>query len=320
MAELDQRAVGEHRALGGVAVDDRAVLRLGVGEHPAAEARLDARVPRRHPLVGDADGQLGAGALGAAIGAAAERDAGQLGQPVAHRAGARTAALEHEDEHGLGPADRCDLPLPSSWKLRVVPCASPTALHLTTRGRRQLECQTGSVSVRAWAISSDIHHRAAPRAPPRHECDRPGTSAACALEAHRSGRARSALYRACIAGRPDLADAHNNLGRLHHDRGELADAEGCYRARDLHRSGGRAVLVQPRRRRRGSGAARRGDRGVRARDRAPSDAAIRADAHFNLARLLELGGRCTDDELLLRRAVRHLVRYRDLLRVAGHAG
>ncbi|MBL0216325.1 MAG: tetratricopeptide repeat protein [Myxococcales bacterium] len=39
-----------------------------------------------------------------------------------------------------------------------------------------------------------------------------------------------------------------------------------------------------------------------------------ADAHWNLARLLELVGRRTADELVLRRAVRHLVRYRDLAR------
>jgi hypothetical protein len=38
-------------------------------------------------------------------------------------------------------------------------------------------------------------------------------------------------------------------------------------------------------------------------------------AHFNLARLLEVVGRKSCDELVLRRAVRHLVRYRDLGRV-----
>ena len=38
-----------------------------------------------------------------------------------------------------------------------------------------------------------------------------------------------AAYLRALAGSPHLADAHNNLGRLHHDRGALADAEGCYR-------------------------------------------------------------------------------------------
>jgi Flp pilus assembly protein TadD len=53
----------------------------------------------------------------------------------------------------------------------------------------------------------------------------------------------------------------------------------------------------------------------RAIDLGPSS----ADAHFNLARLLELGGRRAGDEVLLRRAVRHLVRYRDLTRASGRA-
>ena len=39
-----------------------------------------------------------------------------------------------------------------------------------------------------------------------------------------------------------------------------------------------------------------------------------ADAHFNLARQLELVGRRGADDLVMRRAVRHLQRYRDLVR------
>ena len=39
-----------------------------------------------------------------------------------------------------------------------------------------------------------------------------------------------------------------------------------------------------------------------------------ADAHYNLARLLELTGRRMGDELMLRRAIRHLLRYRELTR------
>ena len=36
-------------------------------------------------------------------------------------------------------------------------------------------------------------------------------------------------YERALAGRPDLADAHNNLGRLHHDAGRLPEAEARYR-------------------------------------------------------------------------------------------
>src|SRR5258706_16271230 len=63
---------------------------------------------------------------------------------------------------------------------------------------------------------------------------RRGTSATgwyeqgCALEATDPAGAVIAYQRA-VAGRPDLADAHNNLGRLPHDRGELVAAESGYR-------------------------------------------------------------------------------------------
>jgi tetratricopeptide (TPR) repeat protein len=132
----------------------------------------------------------------------------------------------------------------------------------------------------------------------------------CALEA-REPEAAMAAYGRAIAGRPDLADAHNNLGRLHHDRGELADAESCYRlaiCADAKVSlywFNLGVALE--------------DQGRNAEAIASYERSIEllpsnADAHFNLSRLLELGGRSVGDEVLLRRAVRHLVRYRDLTR------
>jgi tetratricopeptide (TPR) repeat protein len=39
-----------------------------------------------------------------------------------------------------------------------------------------------------------------------------------------------------------------------------------------------------------------------------------ADAHFNLARQIERAARSAGDDLMLRRAVRHLARYRELSR------
>jgi hypothetical protein len=42
-----------------------------------------------------------------------------------------------------------------------------------------------------------------------------------------------------------------------------------------------------------------------------------ADAHFNLARQIERAARRADDEIMLRRAVRHLKQYRDLSRASG---
>ena len=134
----------------------------------------------------------------------------------------------------------------------------------------------------------------------------------CALEARDPEAAREA-YRRALAGLPDLADAHNNLGRLHHDRRELADAEGCYRLAICVDAGvplywfnlGVALEDQG-----------RSAEAIAAYERAIELEPGSADAHFNLARLLELGGRRAGDEVLLRRAVRHLVRYRDLTRVS----
>jgi tetratricopeptide (TPR) repeat protein len=135
----------------------------------------------------------------------------------------------------------------------------------------------------------------------------------CALEA-REPEAAMAAYRRAIAGQPELGDAHNNLGRLHHDRSELSDAESCYRLAICADATvplywfnlGVALEDQGRH-----------AEAIGSYERAIEIGPGSADAHFNLARLLELNGRRVGDEVLLRRAVRHLVRYRDLTRVSG---
>jgi tetratricopeptide (TPR) repeat protein len=121
-----------------------------------------------------------------------------------------------------------------------------------------------------------------------------------------------AAYGRAVAGCPGLADANNNLGRLHHDRRELGAAESCYRL---------ALCADP------SVALYWFNLGVSLEDQGRNAEAIAAyeqavdrgahdleiaDAHFNLARLLEVIGRRTGDDMLVRRAVRHLLRYRDL--------
>ena len=121
-----------------------------------------------------------------------------------------------------------------------------------------------------------------------------------------------AAYRRALAGRSDLADAHNNLGRLLHDRGELAEAEACYRRALAHETGlalyyfNLGVVLEDR------GAI---DEAIDAYERALALDGTLADAHFNLARQIEQRARSAGDELMLRRAVRHLARYRDLSRV-----
>ncbi|HLL22423.1 MAG TPA: tetratricopeptide repeat protein [Kofleriaceae bacterium] len=134
-----------------------------------------------------------------------------------------------------------------------------------------------------------------------------------ALEATDPSAAMTAYERA-IAGRPELSDAHNNLARLLHDDGQLARAESCYRI---------ALCVAP------SVALYWFNLGVVVEDqgrRAEAiahyehalslDAAL-ADAHYNLARLYELTARGANDELLLHRAVRHLVRYKRLAKTTA---
>jgi tetratricopeptide (TPR) repeat protein len=131
---------------------------------------------------------------------------------------------------------------------------------------------------------------------------------ALACEGHDDAEAVQAYQRA-IAGRPDFADAHNNLGRVLHDRGELVEAEACYR---------RALAAAP-----GVGlyhynlAVALEDRGevdeaVAEYEQALDRDASLADAHFNLARLIEARARASGDELAMRRAVRHLRSYREL--------
>jgi tetratricopeptide (TPR) repeat protein len=120
-----------------------------------------------------------------------------------------------------------------------------------------------------------------------------------------------AAYRRALAGQPDHADAHNNLGRLLHDRGELAEAEGHYRiALCLDRSVALywfnlGVVVE--------------DQGRHAEAIAAYQEAIASDlpdAHFNLARLYEVVGRRSGDDGAMFAAVRHLTRYRTLTKAA----
>ena len=126
--------------------------------------------------------------------------------------------------------------------------------------------------------------------------------------------AATAAYRRAIAARPDLADAHCNLGRLLHDAGDLPAAEASYR---------RAIAAHA------TTAVYHFNLGVVLEDQGDARGAIAAyersialdpslaDAHYNLARQLEALGRACHDDLVMRRAIRHLKQYRDLSRTAG---
>ncbi|MFN0245603.1 MAG: tetratricopeptide repeat protein [Kofleriaceae bacterium] len=159
----------------------------------------------------------------------------------------------------------------------------------------------------------------------------------CAQEASDPERAIGCYQRA-LAGRPDHADAHNNLARLIHDRCDRVRAAGiAERASDggsaSVRDRVRADLAMAEAHYRLAICARYVvplywfNLAVSVEDQGRIAEAIElyhhalaldaslADAHWNLARLYELTGRRTMDELALRRAVNHLVRYRKLRRV-----
>lgn len=138
----------------------------------------------------------------------------------------------------------------------------------------------------------------------------------CRLEASDS-HAAIAAYERARAGCPGLADAQNNLGRLHHEAGALAVAEGCYRLAIRADANvplywfNLGVVVEDQ---------GRGAEAIAAYERALELDDDVADAHYNLARLLEVTGRGQQIDaatrpaswVLLQRAVRHLLRYRAL--------
>jgi tetratricopeptide (TPR) repeat protein len=135
----------------------------------------------------------------------------------------------------------------------------------------------------------------------------------CALEASDPDAAIAAYERA-LRSRPDFSDAHNNLGRLLHDRGQLAAAEACYRLALCERRYialywfNLGVVLED---------LGRYAEAIDAYERALAIDTDLADAHFNLARQIERVARAADDEVMLRRAVRHLKQYRELSRASG---
>ncbi|MBP9206640.1 MAG: tetratricopeptide repeat protein [Kofleriaceae bacterium] len=154
-----------------------------------------------------------------------------------------------------------------------------------------------------------------PRRPGGHVQRHPVRRAPVATDWYQRGVALEAVdpvaaaeaYRRALEARPDLADAHNNLGRLQHEAGHLGAAEAHYR---------RALATDP-----GVGLywfnlgvvledqARPGD-ARSAYQQAVEHAPDLAEAHFNLAHLLERAG----DLDSMRAAIRHLHRYRALTR------
>jgi tetratricopeptide (TPR) repeat protein len=109
----------------------------------------------------------------------------------------------------------------------------------------------------------------------------------CELDTASPGEARHA-YEQALALDPSLADAHVNLGRLHHAAGESARAEAHYRAA-IHHAPGDAIahfnlggLLEE---------MGRGPEAVASYHRALAADPDFADAHYNLGLLLDALGR-----------------------------
>jgi tetratricopeptide (TPR) repeat protein len=125
---------------------------------------------------------------------------------------------------------------------------------------------------------------------------------AVAAEETASGLA-TALYARAIAANPDHADAHCNLGRLLHEAGDSRGAEAHYRLALCVRPDvgvywfNLGVAVGDQR--------RRGEAVACYRAALACDPQI-ADAHWNLARMLDIPG----DAAAQSEALRHLAAYR----------
>jgi tetratricopeptide (TPR) repeat protein len=154
----------------------------------------------------------------------------------------------------------------------------------------------------AQGALSVIERPASPVAPAVAESQPDWFARAASLET-RDAEAAIEAYERAIAAAPEHLDAHLNLGRLLHERGELARAEKVYRGAPalagssalLHFNLG--VLLEDLQRR--AEAVAEYEQALRA------DPAL-ADAHYNLALLCEQQQRP-------REAIRHMAQYRRLL-------
>lgn len=123
-----------------------------------------------------------------------------------------------------------------------------------------------------------------------------------------------AAYERAVSGRPTFADAHNNLGRLLHDRRDHARAESHYRIAICSDAAvalyhyNLGVVVEDQH--------RMSEAIVHYEAALALDSQL-ADAHYNLARIFERAARRANDDLLMRRAVRHLTMYRSLARTTA---
>jgi tetratricopeptide (TPR) repeat protein len=200
--------------------------------------------------------------------------------------------------------------LPTGRPLSALSIAAEGGRIVVREGRRRWIPESGQ-QLFSFDVS-ELAERVAPLAERRAEEAKKAAASVpaedwyelgCELETASPEKARDA-YRRAIELDPDHADAHTNLGRLLHEAGQVAAAEGHYR---------RALAARP-----GDVTAEfnlavafedegRTEDALAAYQRVLAEDPRYADAHYNLARLYEHMGRGVA-------AVRHLKAYRKLVR------
>jgi tetratricopeptide (TPR) repeat protein len=188
--------------------------------------------------------------------------------------------------------------LPDAMPLSGLAIGAVADKVVVREGGARWQAESGQYVLEFEADPASGAPRVLERAPVRHA--RSWFEEAAALEESDADAAIRA-YRNAIEADPSVVDAHVNLGRCLHDRGDLAAAERVYRAaaassNDAVLLYNLGVLLDEQHR----------DREALEADEAAvaSDPAF-ADAHYNLGLLYESLGRGQD-------AIRHMARYRQL--------
>jgi tetratricopeptide (TPR) repeat protein len=190
--------------------------------------------------------------------------------------------------------------LPDEMPLSGLAIGAVADRVVVREGRARWQAESGQYVLEFEADPLNGAPRVIERAPERDA--RSWFEEAATLEATNAERAMHA-YEKAIAGDPSLVDARINLGRLLHDRGDLAGAERVYRAAaaisdDAVLLFNLGVLLDEQ---------HRSAEALEAYEAAIASDPAFADAHYNLGLLYESLGRGQE-------AIRHMARYRQITR------
>ena len=281
-------------------------LRLGIDQHPAAEARLDARVLATTSTCRARGSSARCrssrrAAPGRARGDTTVRSVSRYRtEPARGRPHSSTSTSTGSGRGPIRPA------LPSAWMLSVVPCDSPTA-PASYQQRRDMSDPAGSVAYVGDLVSLTVKLGPRRGLRPGHQRGRPGTSGAARSRPSDRRPPRSRPTSARSPAGPTSRTRTTTSAACSTTRASSRGAESLLPARDLRRRRRSAlywfnlgVVLED------HGRVRRGDRGVRARARAR---AARSPTRTSTSRASSSrSGAAAETTMLMRRAVRHLLR------------